>query len=533
MRVWLTWLCFGLVGVGLSGQQNAPPAPPPPGLGVLKRFEYKYSFKPPYLAQKDGSVPFFEYSGNAIASEESVRITPSLRSQKGQIWSKLMTNFDWWEVELHFRVTGRGRIGADGLAFWYTANKGVEGPVFGSSDRWNGLGIFFDSFDNDNKHNNPYIMAIVNDGTKAYDHQNDGSTQQLAGCLRDFRNKPFPVKAKIEYFNNILTVLFHNGMSNNDRDYEVCLRVENVILPKYGYFGVSAATGGLADDHDVLKFSTSSLRTPGVGTVPDVQDAESQKFEAEFEQYQKKLQGQKDQWAKEHPDQVMKNEDGWDNWFSDQDKELQQIFQGQSEMKNVLSDLHRKMDEIIGRQERTLSMMSGIQWTKVFYKNVPKRMKSINAQLCAFVYWFPLKWGIPVDTIRRDEVNAVLANQREIVSASRDIKNFVIDIHTKTGQLMSRGSAQPVGGPAATGGSDVSGMMQEMRESLNLIRRDLAGTQQRLTQNTPLKCPEVASGPTNCVSTSMFMVLMAVQLVIIIAYLMFRDSRETQAKKFY
>ena len=27
------------------------------------RFEYKYSFKPPYLAQKDGSVPFFEYSG--------------------------------------------------------------------------------------------------------------------------------------------------------------------------------------------------------------------------------------------------------------------------------------------------------------------------------------------------------------------------------------------------------------------------------------------------------------------------------------
>ena len=29
---------------------------------------------------------------------------------------------------------------------------------------------------------------------------------------------------------------------------------------------------------------------------------------------------------------------------------------------------------------------------------------------------------IAVDTIRRDEVNAVLANQREIVGASRDIK---------------------------------------------------------------------------------------------------------------
>jgi hypothetical protein len=35
-------------------------------------------------------------------------------------------------------------------------------------------------------------------------------------------------------------------MTNNEQDFEVCLRAENVILPKYGHFGVSAATGGLA-----------------------------------------------------------------------------------------------------------------------------------------------------------------------------------------------------------------------------------------------------------------------------------------------
>jgi mannose-binding lectin 1 len=35
-------------------------------------------------------------------------------------------------------------------------------------------------------------------------------------------------------------------MTNNEQDFDVCLRVENVILPKYGHFGVSAATGGLA-----------------------------------------------------------------------------------------------------------------------------------------------------------------------------------------------------------------------------------------------------------------------------------------------
>ena len=34
------------------------------GQGVHKRFEYKYGFKPPYLAQKDGTVPFWEHKGS-------------------------------------------------------------------------------------------------------------------------------------------------------------------------------------------------------------------------------------------------------------------------------------------------------------------------------------------------------------------------------------------------------------------------------------------------------------------------------------
>ena len=39
---------------------------------------------------------------------------------------------------------------------------------------------------------------------------------------------------------------FHNGWTNSEFDYELCMRQENVILPKNGYFGVTAATGGLA-----------------------------------------------------------------------------------------------------------------------------------------------------------------------------------------------------------------------------------------------------------------------------------------------
>ena len=94
-------------------------------------------------------------------------------------------------------------------------------------------------------------------------------------------------------------------MSNNDKDFEVCLRAENVVLPKNGYFGISAATGGLADDHDVLKFNVFSLRSPEEA-VKDVHDPEAEKFDQEFNQYQDKLKQQKEQWAKENPEEVYK-----------------------------------------------------------------------------------------------------------------------------------------------------------------------------------------------------------------------------------
>ncbi|EGW06502.1 Protein ERGIC-53 [Cricetulus griseus] len=88
---------------------------------------------------------------DAIPSSDQIRIAPSLKSQRGSVWTKTKAAFENWEVEVTFRVTGRGRIGADGLAIWYTENQGLDGPVFGSADMWNGVGIFFDSFDNDGK----------------------------------------------------------------------------------------------------------------------------------------------------------------------------------------------------------------------------------------------------------------------------------------------------------------------------------------------------------------------------------------------
>lgn len=61
-----------------------------------------------------------------------------------------------------------------GLAIWLVANPDhIEGPVFGREDHWNGVGIFFDTFqnlDHSHHHKHPYIYAVVNDGTKGCAH---------------------------------------------------------------------------------------------------------------------------------------------------------------------------------------------------------------------------------------------------------------------------------------------------------------------------------------------------------------------------
>ena len=58
-----------------------------------------------------------------------------------------------------------------------------------------------------------------------------------------------------------LQVFFNSGLTNNKDDFELCLRAENVELPKSGYFGVSAATGGLAGNfngHNLSHFTGRS-----------------------------------------------------------------------------------------------------------------------------------------------------------------------------------------------------------------------------------------------------------------------------------
>lgn len=83
-------------------------------------------------------------------------------------------------------------------------------------------------------------------------------------CLANVQNNWTMLKLNYSCYVCVYVCCKFSGMTNNEADFEMCFRSENVILPPNGYFGVSAATGGLADDHDVIHFLTSSLHVPGI-----------------------------------------------------------------------------------------------------------------------------------------------------------------------------------------------------------------------------------------------------------------------------
>lgn len=50
-----------------------------------------------------------------------------------------------YSVSIH----GKGRLGADGIAFWYQERPNTIGNFFGNTEHFNGLGIILDTYDND------------------------------------------------------------------------------------------------------------------------------------------------------------------------------------------------------------------------------------------------------------------------------------------------------------------------------------------------------------------------------------------------
>ncbi|KAG7224073.1 hypothetical protein INR49_015331, partial [Caranx melampygus] len=241
----------------------------------LKR---EYSLTKPYQGVGSSGSSHWELMGDAMVTTEQVRLTPDMQSRQGAVWSRIPCHLKDWEMQVHFKVHGQGKknLNGDGLAIWYTKERMQKGPVFGNMDNFTGLGVFVDTYPNEEKHIEaqkkrytprtqrifPFVLAMVGNGSISYDHERDGRPTELGGCNAMVRNLKHDTFLFIRYIRRRLTVMIDIDGQHEWRD---CLDIPGVRLPQGYYFGATAITGDLSDNHDIISlklYQLTVLRSP-------------------------------------------------------------------------------------------------------------------------------------------------------------------------------------------------------------------------------------------------------------------------------
>ncbi|XP_063301959.1 protein ERGIC-53-like [Pelobates fuscus] len=477
-----SWLLFSFVLPSFLQAQDQP---------AHRRFEYKYSFKGPHVTLPDGTVPFWDLYGDAIPGPDEVRLVPSLKHHKGSMWTQLNASFPHWEVDVSLNIVGRTREGADGLAIWYTREPGQTGTVYGSADQWDGVGVIFDTFDNDFKGNNPAILIIGNNGKLNYDYSHDGVSQALGSCVLNFRNTIRPFRAKISYFKRTLRVAVHTGLTPGDDTYELCAQVSNMVIPSTGYFGLSASTGFLADDHDVFSFMIYSLsRTWEESPSAQIPDAEKDGFLQEFEEFQKELEKNMREFEKTHPKQ------GEDLFESDSQRELDMILAGQARVLEEISILNKRLNMTLEEQIRQRDILS---------------RSAANE----------------TTTVKKDHAHGALETVMngipDLLAMTRDLKSDILKMAAK--------AKHPTSSSGKDSGSLSASNVSDFQQDFLKIKRNLQSLVKNSdsTQKSPCPTDIVQS---SCLSSGVFLTFLFLQTVCSVIYMLFSKTDST-TKKFY
>ncbi|XP_075131948.1 protein ERGIC-53-like [Leptodactylus fuscus] len=443
-----------------------------------RRFEYKYSFKGPHITLPDGTIPFWETYGDAISGPDEVRLVSSLKNHKGSMWTNNSSSFPHWEVEMSIRISGHGREGAEGLAFWYTREKGGLGTVYGSADLWDGVAIIFDTFDHDSMGNNPAIVIVGNNGKLQYDHLRDGSNQALGTCVQHFRNTIRPFRVKITYYKRTLRVAVQTGFSPSGSAYEVCAVVPNMVIPSSGYFGISAATSVLADDHDVLSFMVYSLSTTWEESPrAQISKDEREKFEKEYEEFQKELEKNMQDFQKKNPVQE------GDEFESDSQRELEMILFGQNRLLEEARVLKTRLNMTLEEQIRHRDLLSRSkvnETTTVSQEHVHSSLETIMN-------------GMP----------DLLAMIKDL---KNDIKKMAKDLSSSKDSVSTTKSPSNV--------KEVKDDFSHIRKSLQSLVKSPAGS-----RTSP--CPS-SNAHTSCLSSGVFLTFLFLQSICAVAFIFYR-----------
>jgi len=242
------------------------------------------TFHAPFTAlDGDGkrSLSNWHVGGDASIQENFLRLTPDRQSKAGQVWSQNTLDSDEFSVIFQFRLSGQGqRFFGDGIALWISQNAHYGGGEFhGSQPSFTGLGIVLDTFKNaENANTHRDVALVYNDGSRSVDDM----YSTVVGCDADMRyfekRADFSVsnssRIKVTFLDDHVKIMIDARASGTWVD---CADIPNLPLPAHwsrsAYVAMTASTGDLADNHDVLGLSTYTAHNDVDGQIKDYEVA--------------------------------------------------------------------------------------------------------------------------------------------------------------------------------------------------------------------------------------------------------------------
>ena len=231
-----------------------------------------HSFSPPFteVDSSGGRMvnKFWRHSGHAVVNQNFIRLTPDRQSKKGALWSRKNLGVDSFTSTLKFRISGQGRnFFGDGIGLWVTNSAYyTEGDLHGNQEHFYGVGIIFDTFKNtENLAQHRDVTILVNNGEKS----TEDMLHTVTGCNVNVRyhneRADFSAKdasrAQVTFTDDSLKVMID---ARNTGDWVECVDIphgELGLSPGWladAYVGITASTGQLADNHDILSFETDA-----------------------------------------------------------------------------------------------------------------------------------------------------------------------------------------------------------------------------------------------------------------------------------
>lgn len=200
----------------------------------------------------------YVYGGSAVLAKSHARLTADQPGQRGYLYARELITAENFEVEVEFKIEGAGTsLYGDGMAFWLLSpdQQISEGSVFGLQDYFKGTAILIDTYRNHRPGKAfPYIVLMQNDGRQAYDNDNDGKANELAGySVRGLHNPASNTKMKIRYQGGHLTVeINHKGRF--DKAFSLPYNLDGAKRLAF-----SASTGQLSERHDIYGVRVTEL----------------------------------------------------------------------------------------------------------------------------------------------------------------------------------------------------------------------------------------------------------------------------------